>query len=316
MTASTTAPTTLNPYVADPGWHDYIVWYFFLGGIAAGAYVMAALADLFGTAADRRAVRPAYYLAFPLVNVCGLLLVVDLNRPERFWHMLVQSRTGWPSFKWWSPISVGSWGLSLFGAFSLASFLGVLAEDGRLGLRRFSGLAARLRTGRTGRLFALGGALSAFFLGSYTGVLLGASNQPVWADTTWIGALFLASAASTGVAAMILADRLVFRDVGHAAIENLERLDAFAIALELALLAILAGSLGGLAPAAFGRWPGWLVPAVVVPFGLLLPLLVRRLPARGANALAALLVLAGGFLLRFAFVYMPTGFHLMPGRHG
>ena len=50
----TPAASTLNPYVADPGWHHYIVWYFFLGGIAAGAYVMAALADLFGTASDRR----------------------------------------------------------------------------------------------------------------------------------------------------------------------------------------------------------------------------------------------------------------------
>src|SRR5271157_6244619 len=37
----------LNTSVADPQWHELIVWYFFLGGIAAGAYVMAALADLF-----------------------------------------------------------------------------------------------------------------------------------------------------------------------------------------------------------------------------------------------------------------------------
>ncbi|GIW88090.1 MAG: hypothetical protein KatS3mg108_2414 [Isosphaeraceae bacterium] len=307
---------TLNPYVADPGWHGYIVWYFFLGGIAAGAYVMAALADLFGTAADRRAVRPAYYLAFPLVNVCGILLILDLNRPERFWHMLIQSRTGWPMFKWWSPISVGSWGLTLFGGFSLASFLGVLAEDGRFGLRRFSDLAARLRTGWTGRLFALGGSLSAFFLGSYTGVLLGATNQPIWADTTWIGALFLASAASTGVAAMILADRLVGGEVDHRALESLERLDSYAIALELILLATLALSLGELGALAFGRWPGWLVPWVVVPFGLVLPLLLRRLPGRGAAVLAALFVLAGGFVLRYAFVYLPTAFYLVPGHHG
>ena len=44
---------------------DLIVWYFFLGGIAAGAYVIAALADLFGDAEDRRGVRVAYYIAFP-----------------------------------------------------------------------------------------------------------------------------------------------------------------------------------------------------------------------------------------------------------
>jgi len=147
----------LNTSVADPQWHGLIVWYFFLGGIAAGAYVMAALADLFGDIDDRPGVRVAYYMAFPLVGVCGLLLTIDLGRPERFWHMLIQSNTGWPMFKWWSPMSVGSWGLSAFGLFSFASFVGVLAEDGWLGLKRFSPLASRLRTGLTGRLFALGG---------------------------------------------------------------------------------------------------------------------------------------------------------------
>ena len=66
----------LNTSVADPQWHGLIIWYFFLGGIAAGAYVMAALADLFGDVDDRPGVRVAYYMAFPLVNVCGLLLTL------------------------------------------------------------------------------------------------------------------------------------------------------------------------------------------------------------------------------------------------
>src|SRR5947209_79323 len=101
----------MNPYVADPHWHDLIIWYFFLGGIAAGSYALAALVELFGDEDDRRGVRAAYYLAFPLVCVCGMLLVIDLGRPERFWHMLLKSETLGPIFKWWSPMSVGSWGL-------------------------------------------------------------------------------------------------------------------------------------------------------------------------------------------------------------
>ena len=40
------------------------------------------------------------------------------------------------------------------------------------------------------------GAGFGFFLGSYTGVLLSVSNQPIWSDTHLLGALFLASAAS------------------------------------------------------------------------------------------------------------------------
>jgi formate-dependent nitrite reductase membrane component NrfD len=295
----------LNTSVADPEWHGLIVWYFFLAGIAAGAYVMAALADLYGDQEDRSGVRVAYYIAFPLVAVCGLLLTVDLGRPERFWHMLIQSNTGWPMFKWWSPMSVGSWGLSAFGFFSFASFVGVLAEDGRLGLSRFSPLSARLRTGWTGRLFALGGSLSAFFLGTYTGVLLGASNQPVWSNTTWIGPLFLASSASTGIATMVLLDRWLKLDIKEAVIEHLEQLDSWAIVLELFMLVVMALSLGRLSRAAFGAWPGLLVPVFVVPAGLVFPLAIKRWGGTPAATMASVFVLLGGFALRAAVVGMP-----------
>lgn len=295
----------MNRSVADPHWHGLIVAYFFLGGIAGGSYVTAALADLFGDADDREAAGPAYYLAFPLIGVCGLLLVIDLDRPERFWHMILQSNTGRPMLKAWSPISAGSWAVSAFGAFSFASFLGILAHDGRLGLGRFAPLARRLRTGWTGRLFALGGAIAAFFLSGYTGVLLTASNQPVWSDTTWIGPLFLASAASTGVATIVLANRARRRPVAEAALQRLEWLDGWAIGLELVLLAILAVSLGVLARPAFGRWPGLLVPAFVVPVGLLAPIALRRLAGHRAASIAAVLILLGGLVLRAAIVGIP-----------
>ena len=48
------------------------------------------------------------------------------------------------------------------------------------------------------------GCLSGFFIAAYTGALLSATNQPMWSDTTWLAPLFLASAASTGLAAMTL----------------------------------------------------------------------------------------------------------------
>jgi protein NrfD len=294
----------INPWVADPGWQSLIVWYFFLGGIAAGAYVMAALADLFGNAEDRRGVRVAYYLAFPLVCVCGILLIVDLGRPERFWHMMIKSNTGWPMFKWWSPMSAGSWALSAFGMFSFASFVGVLAEDGWPGLKRFSPLAAQLRTGWTGRFFALGASLAAFFLGSYTGVLLQASNQPIWSNTTWMGALFLASSASTGIAVMVILDHWPRLGVRESVIDNLERLDSWAIVLELIMVAAMAISLGPLTRLAFRNWPGLLVPWFIVPVGLVLPLLIKRWKGAGGAVMASALVLIGGYALRASVVGM------------
>ena len=294
-----------DPYVADPGWGHYIIWYFFLGGIAAGAYSVATLVGLFGDEEDRRGVRVADYLAFPLVNACGLLLVVDLGRPERFWHMLIQSETFRPMLKWWSPMSAGSWGLSAFGAFSFVSFLTVLAEDRRFGLGRWHDLAVGFRKGAIGKLFNVGGALSGFFLGAYTGTLLTATNQPIWAQSTWLSPLFLASAASTGVAAMILLVRWRLRETPHEVLEKLERVDAIAMVLELAMLAAFAISLGEFAGPAFLRWPGVLVPGVVVPLGLVLPLLARRRRGRWARWGLPIMVLVAGYALRFAVVGMP-----------
>ncbi len=295
----------MNRYVADPAWHGYIVWYFYLGGIAAGAYAMASLAALFGTEDDRRATRAAYYLAFPLVGICGILLIVDLGRPERFFHMLIQSNTGMPMFKWFSPMSVGSWGLSLFGAFSFVSFVGVLAEDSRLGLGRWSDWAAKLGRGRFAKAFQAGGSAAGFFLGAYTGVLLSATNQPVWADSTWLAALFTASAASTGIAAILMVRPWLGDVAGEDSVDRLEHLDRIAIFLELGMLAALATSLGRSARLAFLPWPGVLVPAFVIPVGLVLPLILHKMLGHRATALAASFVLLGGFLLRFAVVGMP-----------
>jgi rifampicin phosphotransferase len=40
---------------------------------------------------------------------------LDLSRPLRFWHLLLESNTWMPMFKLWSPMSVGSWALLAFG---------------------------------------------------------------------------------------------------------------------------------------------------------------------------------------------------------
>src|SRR6266571_6631710 len=123
-----------------PAWEWWLVWYFFIGGLAAGLYCTAALIELMGTARDREMAKVADYRALPLALVCGVLLILDLGRPERFWHMLIQSETGRLMFKYWSPISVGAWTLTVFGGLAFISFLGVLAEHGRVGLGRFRGL--------------------------------------------------------------------------------------------------------------------------------------------------------------------------------
>jgi protein NrfD len=303
----------MDRYVADPHWGGYIIWYFYLGGIAAGAYAMASMATLFGDESDRRATRAAHYLAFPLVSLCGPLLIIDLGRPERFWHMLIQSETFRPMFKWWSPMSAGSWGLSVFGAFSAVSFLGVLIEDGwiRAGEATKARVVA-LQRGWQGKVFAAGGAAAAFFLGSYTGILLAATNQPIWSDTTWLGSLFLASATSTGLAAMVLLIRWRLADVAVPALERLEWADRWAMGLEAAMLVAFALSLGRYAVPSLTSWPGLLIPAFVVPVGLVLPWIVQRVWGLKGAVASALLVLVGGFVLRAAVIEMPLPWLLTP----
>jgi formate-dependent nitrite reductase membrane component NrfD len=115
-----------------PNWEWWIVVYFFVGGIAGGAYFTSAIIELVGRPADRPIARMGYYIAFPLSLVSAVALIADLGRPERFWHMIVYSKTFVPDPKWDSPISVGAYALLFFGGFSFLSFLDALVETGRL----------------------------------------------------------------------------------------------------------------------------------------------------------------------------------------
>src|SRR6266850_5917854 len=160
-----------------------IVWYFFLGGIAGGAYFTAAIADNFGGERDRTVARVGYLLSLPLVAACGLLLIADLGVPSRFLNMM---RT----FKFWDPMSIGAWAVGVFGMFTfVSSVLSLSSSESLAVLRR--------KVGLVGMLFG-------FFLASYTGVLLSNSALPFWSDARLMGALFLASGASTGIAAITL----------------------------------------------------------------------------------------------------------------
>ena len=51
---------------------------------------------------------------------------------------------------------------------------------------------------------AVAGALLGFFVGGYKRILLRATAHPVWRSTAWLGPLLLTSAATSGVAAIIL----------------------------------------------------------------------------------------------------------------
>ena len=301
----------MNPFVADPEWGIWIILYFYLGGIAAGAYFLATLVGLFGHDDDQVISRIGYRLALPLILVCGVLLVIDLERPERFWHMMFQSEVvdsaleqGWPSAGWgtmayainlkyWSPMSIGAWALALFGFCGTLSFVGTLLAEGWLN--------RLLAHGIVGRILQIVGSAVGFFVGSYTGVLLSASNQPLWSLSDWIGPLFLASSASTGIASVLLLAK-VGNAGSPATLERLERADLWALGLELFIFLIFLASLGDLLPLVIETKPGRILVAATLIAGLIIPLALHIRPAPSLHwpmVVAAVFSLVGGFGLRY-----------------
>jgi len=286
-------------FTAPPQWEWLIVLYFFFGGLAGGCYFLAALIDLFGPPEDDPLARIGYYVAFPLVVLCGFILIVDLSRPLRFWHMMIERNTLGPMFKVWSPMSVGSWALLIFGFFAFLSFLIALVDTDRMPwppARRVH-VSALVR-----RLIAVIGGFFGFYVAGYTGVLLAVTNRPIWSDTPLLGMLFIVSAASTSAALiLLLAHRYGATGAGMA---SLDRMDAWMIVLEIIVLLALLLSLGPVLRAWLNAW-GVLL-AIVIAVGLVLPLVMSRRAGRlrhSSPTLKAALVLVGGFLLRFVIVF-------------
>ncbi|MDX6440166.1 MAG: hypothetical protein QOF45_2749 [Gaiellaceae bacterium] len=302
-------------FAGSPEWTWYILFYFFLAGLAGGSYFLATLLRYWGRPADEPVARLGYYAAFPAVVICPLLLTLDLTKPLRFWHMLVSTTPGDTglNFKSESPMSVGVWALAVFSLFAVVSFVDALVRDGRIRLspgRRLSTLLA----GRVGQVWHVVGAVLGLFIAGYTGVLLAVSNQPVWSDTWALGGLFLASGL-TGSAALLLLLTHYRRDAAESSLGALELGGRLFALLELLLLVVFVLTLIGdsALDKAFGL--PWLL-LWLVALGGILPAVAGLLAgrfriARGrlvtapipAWVAAPTLVLLGVFALRAAVIF-------------
>ena len=298
-------PPSDTYFTAPPEWHWLVILYFFFGGIAGGSYFIAALIDLVGAPSERPLARLGYLVAFPAVALCGPLLILDLNRPERFWHMLIQSENGLPMFKSWSPMSLGSWIMLIFALFAFLSFLAALADAGTLRLPLVSAVAK----GTFGRIFVAVGAVLGLLFAGYTGVLLTVTNRPIWGDNNLLGLLFLVSGISTAAALLILLGRR--RGAASAeSVHSLTRLDTWFMLAELLVLILVVVSLGAVAQAWLNAW-GLLLLIGVVLLGILVPLVLHwgHLLGRMSIPAASALVLVGGFILRAVVVLSSEAVH-------
>ena len=164
----------------EPVWTWEIPWYFFFGGLAGASADLALVARLAGN--DKLA-RRALLVALGGATVSPVLLISDLGKPERFYNML---RVVKPT----SPMSVGTWILSGFGAAT-----GLAAASDVFGVFP-----------RLGRLCEAVSALLGPALATYTAVLITDTSIPVWHEARRdLPLLFAASSvASAGAAAAIL----------------------------------------------------------------------------------------------------------------
>src|SRR5579859_3890905 len=283
--------------IKKPHWQWEIVLYFFLGGIAAGAYTLATIAEVFGDRRHRPIVRAGRYIALPCLLISPVLLIKDLGMPRRFFHML-------RIVKLKSPMSLGTWGLLAFSGFAGLSAVAELAAQGfgRGGWpARLAGRLPRRGLGCAGSFFAL-------FVGGYTGVLLSATTVPLWAKNKYLlGPTFISSALSTGAAAITLALAATGQD-DDAALHALEEAEILALTSELGFLAAQGVHAGPLArPLLTGKYGTIFVPGVVL--GMVWPLLAqlhgirRGRRTRRGRIVTSLGVLLGGLILRWTLVY-------------
>ncbi len=278
----------------EPAWGVLIVIYLFFGGLSAGAMILSALAHLLGRSERHAAIARAAACVAPFPVIVGTaLLVFDLGRPFFFWKLFL-------ALKPFSPMWIGSWLLAIFSLVSLGyAYLFLPAIWQRWQVRHADAWRRRL---------AILGVPLGLSVAVYTAVLLGVLvARPLW-NTPLLALLFVLSALSSAAALlMVLAPRGDHR--------LLSSVDIALIAAEVIVLAgILAYGLVSFTPArdaviVLMRDFGWSFWGGVVLLGLLVPLAVewwalrRRAHSRVLTAGAAILVLAGGFLLRYVVVY-------------
>jgi formate-dependent nitrite reductase membrane component NrfD len=302
-------------------WGMPVILYLFLAGVGAGALTVSASVFLrgggggFGAGHFAIARYGALIAPLPVMIGCGLLI-----------FELGSFHTGhW--FKWlnlyktitWSPMSIGTWLLTLFIIVSLVYAYTFLRPDASPGDRQEP---LRKALAWIGVPLGVGVAI-------YTGVLLGAMpSRPFW-NSPIVALLFLLSSLSTGVAVLLLAHALSRKAKAEVDADTaqtgylLTASDTLIIGFELAVVflfimfahltvgqvkeamaVVLPG--GSMAPL---FWIGFvlvglLVPALLELFYVIPKLLYQRayvLP-QGMEIAIPVVVLIGGFMLRYVVV--------------
>jgi len=277
-------------------WPVWIALYLYLAGVSGGAFAASTAASFLGDRYRNVARWGAYLAPWPVLIGTGLL-IFDLGSPMKFYLLFLKVNPR-------SVMSMGAFILTVFGGIAVLYCLHQLYVDKKV---KFNLLPESLV-----KVIRFLGIPLAVAIGTYTGFLLNASNAITLWNNGVLPLIFLASALSTGVAAVMVAVAVTGKwEAVKDEVKNLAIVDAVLIGLELFALSAYVWSLhvGNLKQQAaldvlntnYGAWFWGGVWAV----GLLLPLGIKTFTkgeSAGKAALNGSLVLFGGLVLRIVIV--------------
>lgn len=272
---------------------DFAIWYLFLAGTAAGAFLWAVAIDIRGTRAFKRnhvplRSRVGFHGCTVLLAIAALMLFLDLGNPYDVLYLFENPLR--------SVMSVGAWLLTLCLIASIAVSACLLLERSRKARFRVLELV--------GLVFSVG-------VMTYTGVMLSLMVSIEFWNTPWLVALFVASAANCGSA---LIEALSFALVGSSrGLRGLACAAGVSRAIELVALVVFLFSrwfAGGAARLSCETlftgdltelfWGGLVLCGFAVPLACDVANRLVRAPALHLASAASTLV--GGVCLRYCVV--------------
>jgi Ni/Fe-hydrogenase subunit HybB-like protein len=157
-----------------------IATYFYLTGLSAGSFIISTLAYGFGIIRFKPLGKIGVVIATLLLMVAPMILLIDLEQPLRFWHLILYLRVT-------SPITWGTFLLTLYPMNCVV-----------YGYFMFKGDLKRTK------VFGLIGIPLALMVHGYTGFILALGKARVLWNTAIMPPIFLVSAMVSGIAMMIL----------------------------------------------------------------------------------------------------------------
>lgn len=306
-------------------WGLYITLFMFFVGLSAGGLIVASSGRIFGAVRFKPIVRLAVLEATVAVMLAALLLLPDIGRPDRVWHL----------FRYPNLTSPLIWDIAIVTVYFLVSvtyvWLYTRADLARAGSRLAFGTgltdADLRRDERLKTVLAWVGLPAAILLHSITAWIFGLQIARGFWYSAIMAPLFISSALVSGMGLMILlalvlrrTGRLSFRDDLMSSMGGL--LGAF-IAVEAFL--VFSEMLTAAYPGAgfeadpvqrllSGRYSGFFWFEVAA--GLLLPLALLALPRLRRDmrwmTVAAVLAVVGIFVHRFNIVLNGLSYATVP----